>query len=182
MILAITGCNHTTAEESHDMTAIQEIKISDATWKKLAGKKIFFGRQSVGFNIIDGIKDLMQNAPEDYRLNIIELSGPKKLDAPGFYHARVGSNVDPVSKIDDFARQMDAGLGNTVDIAFFKFCFVDIGPHTDIEKVFKHYQETMARLEKQYPNTRFVHFTVPLATTMTSWKTKFKVLLKKKEI
>ena len=29
-------------------------------WEKLAQKKIYFGHQSVGFNIMEGIKDVMK--------------------------------------------------------------------------------------------------------------------------
>ena len=116
------------------------------------------------------------------KLSIVELKEIGPLSKPGFYHARVGKNVDPISKIDDFARQVDAGIGGTADIAFFKFCFVDIRPQTDIQKVFRHYVQTMGRLAKKYPHTKFVHFTVPLSTTITTWKTKIKVMMGKKDI
>ena len=148
--------------------------------KLLKKKKIFFSHQSVGFNIIDGINDLTNETKS--KLNIVELKTISPLAEPGFYHSRVGENVDPLSKIDDFARQMDAGIGNTADIAFFKFCFVDINSNTDIDKVFAHYKATMASLKSKYPKTKFVHFTVPLNTTLTTWKTKLKVILKKKVI
>jgi len=170
------------SEELHNMSALTNKDIPGKIWESLSDKKIFFGHQSVGFNIIDGIKDLMAYATPEYNLNIIELSAPEPLSAPGFYHARVGSNVDPISKIDDFARQMDAGIGNTADIAFFKFCFVDIRSQTDIKKVFQHYTQTMERLKEKYPQTKFIHFTVPLSTTVTSWKTKVKTLIGKKDI
>lgn len=147
----------------------------------LSSKKIYFGHQSVGFNIIDGIKDIM-SANKLVKLNIIELDQIKKLESSGFYHARVGSNRNAISKIDDFAAQMDAGIGGTADIAFFKFCFVDIGADTDIQKVFAHYQVTMAKLRKKYPTTKFIHFTVPLGTTITTWKTRIKTLMGKKDI
>jgi len=39
--------------------ALQDIPA--ATWDKLSKKKIFFGHQSVGFNIIDDLKDLMKH-------------------------------------------------------------------------------------------------------------------------
>ena len=45
--------------------------IPTAKWEKLSQKKIYFGHQSVGFNIIDGIKDLMKENPQ-IKLNIIE--------------------------------------------------------------------------------------------------------------
>ena len=167
-------------KELQDMSSLSNMDIPGKIWANLAEKKIFFGHQSVGFNIIDGIKDLMKDSP--VKLSIVELKDVGPLSKPGFYHARVGKNVDPISKIDDFARQVEAGIGGTADIAFFKFCFVDIRSQTDIQKVFKHYVQTMERLEKKYPRTKFVHFTVPLSTTVTSWKTRVKTLIGKKDI
>ena len=139
--------------------------VAPEKWEALSGKKIYFGHQSVGFNIIDGIKDVM-SADNRVKLNIVELNEIGKLYASGFYHSRIGSNVYPISKIDDFSRKMDAGIGDTADIAFLKFCFVDIGFNTDIQKVFAHYQETMVKLQKKYPTTKFIHFTIPLGTNM----------------
>jgi hypothetical protein len=77
---------------------------------------------------------------------------------------------------------MDAGIGGSADVAFFKFCFVDIGADTDVNKVFDHYKNTMSRLKTKYPGTTFVHVTVPLGTTIESWKTRIKVLMGKTEI
>ena len=42
-----------------------------SSWKALFEKKIYFGHQSVGFNIMDGITDLMKEYP-DIKLNIVE--------------------------------------------------------------------------------------------------------------
>ena len=34
--------------------------VTESTWKKLAEQRIYFGHQSVGFNIIEGINDIMK--------------------------------------------------------------------------------------------------------------------------
>ena len=57
---------------------------------------------------------------------------------------------------------MQQGIGKTANIAFFKFCFVDITEKTNIEELFGYYAKTMEKLRKEYPNVTFVHFTVPL--------------------
>ncbi len=150
------------------------------TLSNLSDKKIFFAHQSVGFNIIDGIKDLMKSS--SVKLSIVELKKIHPLTESGFYHARVGKNGDPFSKIDDFAKQIDAGIGGTADIAFLKFCFVDIRSQTDIQKVLNYYIQVMEKLEEKYPQTKFVHLTVPLSTTITTWKTRIKILMGKKDI
>ncbi len=178
-IIALSHCNIAYAD-GVKMTAYMMNNNYKKKWQSLTSKKIFFAHQSVGFDIIDGIKNVTTGATGKF--NIVELKNISPLTAPGFYHSRVGKNTDPISKIDDFVRQMDEGIGNSADIAFFKLCFVDIRPETDIKKVFSHYTKTMVVLKKKYPQTKFVHLTVPLNTTIVTWKTKVKVMLKKKEI
>jgi hypothetical protein len=39
--------------------------IPDAAWEKLSKKKIYFGHQSVGFNIIDGVQGFDEGIPQD---------------------------------------------------------------------------------------------------------------------
>lgn len=144
--------------------------VSLELWTKLSQKKIYFGHQSVGYNIIDGIKDLMKENPQ-IKLNIVDTNNPADFDRPLFAHSRVGKNVDPKSKTDSFAEFIRNGIGDKVDIAFFKFCYVDIDKGTDLKGLFQDYKTRMAQLEKDYPNVNFIHVTVPLRVTKTSWKT-----------
>jgi len=167
------------AGQKNTFKSINDVSLEK--WQTLSAQKIYFGHQSVGFNIIDGIKDIM-SANNKVQLNIVELNKIGRLEVPGFYHSRIGSNVDPISKIDDFSHKMAGGIGGSADIEFLKFCFVDIGADTDVNKVFDHYKNTMLVLKAKYPGTTFVHFTVPLGTTIESWKTKIKVLMGKKDI
>lgn len=135
---------------------------SDA-WEKLSTKKIYFGHQSVGYDIIGGIHAVMAKNPQ-VKLNIIESSSLSNVEGGCFAHSRVGQNVDPASKINGFAKFVETGVGNTADIAFFKFCFVDIHTGTDVDQVFSQYKEVMDKLSVTYPKTRFIHMTVPLTT------------------
>ena len=155
--------------------------IPDSAWKKLSKKRIYFGHQSVGFNIIDGIKDVMRENPQ-IKLNIVENSDPSEFNIPLFAHSRVGKNTDPKSKIDAFVSFMEKGIGGKADIASFKFCYVDVTARTDIDKIFDDYKNTMSRLKESYPRTKFIHMTVPLTVTKTSFKTWIKVIIKKKDI
>ena len=81
--------------------------VSENDWAELSQKKIYFGHQSVGFNIIDGIKDLMA---ENISLNlkIKETDNPDEFDGALFGHSRVGQNKDGQSKIDDFQKRWKA--------------------------------------------------------------------------
>jgi hypothetical protein len=127
----------------------------------LSTKKIFFGHKSVGQNIIDGIKAVMERNP-GVRLNILETSRPGDFGNPVFAHSPIGQNRDPESKINEFKKILESGIGQTADIAMFKFCFVDIDRNTDIESLLNDYGEAIASLNRDYPNLRIVTFTVPL--------------------
>lgn len=154
--------------------------VSDAVLEKVAGKKIFFGHQSVGFNIIDGIGDIAKEKP-GIRMNIVKTSDPDEFKSAIFGHSTVGENDDPASKVRDFARYMEKGLGNKVEIAFYKYCYIDINKTSDVDKIFSAYKETMGRLKKEYPKTRFVHVTVPLTVTKFSVKGFIKKMMGKED-
>ena len=133
-------------------------------WEKLAGKKIFFGHKSVGYNIIDGIKDVVRE--RDYiKLNIVETHEPVEFDQPIFAHSQVGKNAEPASKIESFENIIDSGVGAKVDIAFFKFCYADITHNTNTYQMFEKYNTTIKDLKTRYPKTNFIHVTVPLRSS-----------------
>jgi len=155
--------------------------VSQSAWDNLSEKKIFFGHRSVGNNIIAGIMDLVQQHPK-IKLRIVETNDPADFNAPLFGHAKNGENQDPSSKIAGFASALNKGIGNKADIAFFKFCFVDIIDKTDIQKVFGDYVNTMSYLKNKYPKTIFIHVTVPLSVTRTTIKTWIKKIMGKKKI
>ena len=177
----IISCGKGEKMEQKKVTYTSIQQIPEATWKKLSEKKIFFGHQSVGFNIIDGIKDVMKEYPA-IKLNIVETNDPGEFDKPVFEHSRAGKNIDPESKCDAFAEYLRNGIGKKADIAFLKFCYVDVRANSDVQKVFDYYKKTIESLEKEYPDVTFVHFTVPLTVTKTSIKTWIKKIIGKKDI
>jgi hypothetical protein len=146
-------------------------------WAKLAEKKIFFGHQSVGYNIIDGITDILSER-EYIKLNIIEAREPEAFDRPVFAHSQVGMNTDPFSKIKRFGEIMDAGVGGKVDIAFFKFCYVDIMRDSDPQEIFDGYSAALEELKGRYPNVKFLHVTVPIRSVPRGTKRNLKQTVK----
>lgn len=156
--------------------------ISDVTgkkWENLSSKKIFFGHQSVGYNIFDGISSLIEEYPQIH-LNIRETKSAESFNEKGiFAHARIGKNENPDSKTSDFVDIMESGVGEKLNIAFHKYCFVDINSSTDVSMVFKSYKEHMTQLHDTYPHVRFVHFTVPLTTIQTGPKAWIKKIIGK---
>ncbi|MCY1015081.1 hypothetical protein [Pyxidicoccus sp. MSG2] len=147
---------------------------SGGSLETLSQRRIFFGHQSVGGNILDGVKQVA-SAPR-----VVELKDPGQPVAPGtIAHAMVGENTKPESKIADFARLMDAGLAKGADVAFFKFCYIDFNGTTDTRALFEKYRATMEGLKARHPGTTFVHVTVPLTTVQRGAKAWLKELLGK---
>ena len=146
-------------------------------WTKLAESRIFFGHKSVGYNIIEGIKDL-QNEFDYVKLNIVETDAASESERPIFAHAQVGKNTEPISKIEGFRSVMDAGAGDNIDIAFFKFCYVDVTRDSDPQEIFRNYSTVMEDLKARYPKTKFLHVTVPLKSVPKGTKKTLKESVK----
>lgn len=171
LLFFITASNSLGGEmqESKNASSQSEERVTGGMLQKVAGKRIYFGHQSVGLNIIDGINDILKEH-QGVELKITKTTDPHVLNGPVFAHSMVGENEDPISKINDFAHSMDNGIGGKADIAFFKFCYVDITRNTDVEEIFTAYKTAMQRLKDKYPNTRFVHLTSPLSLSAPSVK------------
>jgi len=145
-------------------------------WEALAQKKIFFGHKSVGMNILDGLRDVIKERPL-IKLDIREADDPAAFSSPVFAHALVGTNSKPETKIERFQEIMRTGVGEAVDIAMLKFCFVDVGHSTDIEALAQSYAEGLDLLSGEFPGVKFVAFTVPLFSDPVGWKNNLKKLL-----
>jgi len=180
MSTIIMGCEgDKMVEKTPPLKVIKEIPSSK--WEKLAKKKIYFGHQSVGKNIIDGIKDLMKEYPE-INLNIKKTNNYAEFNKSLFAHSSIGKNDAPLSKIEAFEDYMKKGIGDNVDFAFFKFCFADIIGTTDVNAVFNDYKKTMSDLKENFPEIAFIHITIPLVITKKTLRAKINRLLGKKDI
>jgi hypothetical protein len=123
--------------------------------------RIFFGHQSVGNNIIDGIKDIQRQADE-LDIKIIELGEAAEYPESFLLHSKIGKNTDPGSKCDDFKRIIDHQLAGKINYALLKFCYIDINEHSDVEAIFEHYRNTLDALKVAHPDITFIHVTAPL--------------------
>ncbi|MBL8952680.1 MAG: SGNH/GDSL hydrolase family protein [Myxococcaceae bacterium] len=132
--------------------------------------RIFFGHQSVGDNLLAGVKTA---APS---LKIVETRDA--IDGPGLYHTKVGKNEAPLTKLEDFERVMET-LGPKVDVALVKLCYIDFNAATDANGVFAAYEGTLERLEKKFPAVTFVRVTAPLTTVQGGAKALLKRALGK---
>jgi hypothetical protein len=137
---------------------------SDVTASDLAivsQAKVFFGHQSVGVNILDGVRDVYaaNNVPAP---TIEQAATAPSGDAGVIEHDFIGENRQPLLKIQDFDAKLRSGLGQSIDVAMMKFCYLDVENGTNVEELFAVYRRTMADLQRDFPNVTFVHLTVPL--------------------
>jgi hypothetical protein len=137
--------------------------------------RVFFGHQSVGVNVIDGMTEATERwhaagfAPVESRTP--EPGGPR------LFHVGIGENADPAGKIRDFEGIVRGGMGAAVDIAFMKLCYADLRAGTDVRPIFELYRDTLSRLAADYPRTTFLHVTVPLERRDTGLKPWIKRLI-----
>lgn len=113
-------------------------------------------------------------------VNIVEYDKSRLSDAPVLAQAAVGRNQYPETKIDAFTEIVRGGVGTWADLALFKFCYVDVTSKTDVNTLFTSYREAMATLKSEYPQTTFVHVTVPLVSRSQGWKDVVKRILGRK--
>ncbi len=150
--------------------------------EQAADLRVFFAHQSVGANILEGIAGAYDAA---------EVTAPEVMDVTGkpanalttaapsagfLAHSYVGVNGDPLGKIDEFDTLLRSGVGDHLDVALLKLCYIDFTSATDVEEVFEHYRSTMASLEKDYPEVVFVALSTPL-TTEPGLKTRLKAMV-----
>ena len=108
--------------------------------------KVFFGHQSVGQNVIDGLKDLAAaNGVSSFRfVSADNMPG----DGQGYFaDTHIGENHYPIGKCEDFRRVVDRFRQNPPDVAFMKFCYSDIERDSDVQAIFARYCATMDSLK-----------------------------------
>ena len=145
-----------------------------ADLERLTSLRIFFGHQSVGDNLLDGLAKLARQ--EKITLKIQEMPDAGALVRGTIGHTHLAENGNPLRKFESFARALDAKPA-PVDIALMKVCYVDFGAGTDAKALFARYRTTIDALRARHPNTVFVHVTAPLTITQTGPKALIKRLL-----
>lgn len=145
-----------------------------ADLEQVARRAVFFGHQSVGANILDGVKELA--AQEGVPLRLAEVPDAAAVGPGTFGHAFIPENGKPELKLEGLTRALGPGPAG-VEVAFLKLCYVDVEGKTDAKALFERYQATLKTLQARHPRTTFVHLTVPLTTVQGGWKAMVKGLL-----
>lgn len=140
----------------------QLLSITPDRWRALAGRRIFFGHQSVGRDLMLGVHEIIEAHPE-IGLRLVESIEPEQVEGPALIDGRIGRNREPASKSEAFDQILARGLGANA-IALYKFCYVDVGAQTDVEALFDAYIEQVRRITRRYPDITLLHVTIPLKT------------------
>jgi hypothetical protein len=149
--VALGACARSVASDASTLRGDLEV---------VAQRRIFFGHQSVGENVLEGLRRLA--AREGVALRIVEAGSAAAVPAATFGHGRMAANGQPSLKLRSFRAALDAGAPGDGDVALLKFCYVDFTGGTDVAGLFAEYQATMAELKGRHPRTTFVHVTAPL--------------------
>lgn len=170
----LAGCNRSAQEPKPNAPMIAPV--SKAEIAAAAGKRVVFAHQSVGDNILDGVRVLAADA--SVPLNVVE-SREVPSDANGIFHFKVGTNGVPLGKIEEFRNMLSQPQFADVDIAAMKLCFIDFNRTTDAGQLAAAYVQTIDELQQLHPQTVFAAMTAPLTTIQTGPKAWIKRLLGK---
>ncbi len=175
--LALVSCS----ERKTNMDSLMSDEKLRNHLELVAGKRIFFGHQSVGMDIMQGVNEL-QHATKGSRLNLVPLENGSFPAGSYFIDALVGRNSDPNSKCDAFSEVVEKLNVDSLDIALLKFCYVDIKDRTDVDEMFRYYVGTIESLKRKCPRVRFVHVTVPLTERTSLWRRLAKRILGRSDV
>lgn len=172
--VCVSGCGNSAAPERNMHAKTAPLTRTDL--EALSKKTLFFGHQSVGQDIVQGVQDILRDH-QGISWEVIAAPGTADVKRPALVHSAIGKNGEPEVKLRDFAARFAGGAGNGADVAFFKFCYVDVNRDTDVPRLFARYRSAMDDLAKAHPRTRFIHLTVPLKATGQGWKAQIKNLI-----
>jgi hypothetical protein len=133
-------------------------QVSIEQWQRLESARLFFGHQSVGGDLIQGVREVLSRNSQ-IPVRVVETSDPAAMKEPGLYHARIGRNGAPESKLDAFGR-VAASLGSGT--AMLKYCYADVTANTDPAALFEAYCAGVETLRSAHPGLTIVHVTIPL--------------------
>jgi hypothetical protein len=155
--IALLGCS----ERKDDSQQPGNDKKLEVDLKSVGQERVFFGHQSVGGNIMQGVRDIAGGDPAS-QLKLLNLKDGLPHTQTCFADAYVGKNGNPKSKIDDFGSIMEKLRDANPSIALMKLCYVDITRQSDLDQIFGEYVSAIETLKQKHPSTIFVHVTAPL--------------------
>jgi hypothetical protein len=164
-LVASCGDNKMPLPAAPDVPRPNFATVTSDRWRALAGERVYFGHQSVGGNIVDGIASVLADHP-GIPLRVVEAAALDSAGAPGIYHGLIGTNGDPAGKTAAFGAIVDRGAPG---VGILKYCYVDVDARSNPDSLFASYQRAMMSLRARHPALNIVHVTMPL-TTVGGWK------------
>ena len=152
-VIPLIHCSHD-SNGDEEMIGVSDIRYTDNTevsWTELSGRRVFFGHQSVGADIVNGLTHLKEET-ESIDFDVKESRLPVGTKRGILVHARIGQNQSPESKIAEFVEILTGEMGETIDIGMMKLCYVDITADTDIDRLAEHYVDAIAQLRAKRPD------------------------------
>jgi hypothetical protein len=175
-LLGLSACSEEDSSMNRNEPPLP--RVTDAQLEALAGKTFYFAHQSVGYNIVDGLARVLARLGRPGLFSIHELQPGQPVPEGGVLHSTVGSNGDPASKMEEFQSFLNERLGDAKpDMAMLKFCYLDIDKETDVSVLADEYDQSLARLSREHPETLVIYSTIPLRVFNNSWKAGIKRLL-----
>lgn len=154
-----------------DAAGSQPDPVLDQALALLSRRTVLFGHQSVGENLLDGLR--LHARARGVALRVVE-AGAGGLERGALSHAFLASNGEPLAKLAAF----EALLRKPgPDVAALKLCWADFGPGTDPAPILAAHQATFERLRGRFPGTAFLHLTTPLTTVESGLRALAKRLL-----
>ena len=163
----LAACVDASSDAAPPERMVKVASLSSEQREALAARRIFFGHQSVGGNLVAGLRDLMAQ-DSTLRLRIVHSAEPWTVDGPALMESEIGVNGDPASKSRAFSLAVSRGLDQPGSIAFHKYCYIDVDADTDPDALFADYRRTMRKLRTEHPLVQFVHVTMPLTAQVES--------------
>jgi hypothetical protein len=174
------GSGSTVNQANYDPAALTDAQVSAA-----AALDVYFQHASVGGNVCAGIDALALASPR-YASGRASWASDYSGDSwsPGYdaswYDSHDGlgddqrGNPGAALKVSYFFESMSGSLADKVDVAMFKFCFIDSPggdyfPGTAAE-LFASAKSTMEALEAAHPGVDFVWWTMPIETAQAGAK------------
>jgi hypothetical protein len=159
LLIPALACGDSRVKPVTQMASTSNTEITGL--ERLRKTKVFFGHQSVGANILEGIREL---SADDQRLSLEVTRGdsPRSVAAPALVEAYIGRNSDPQSKADAFVAALRDGLGPDGGIALYKYCYLDVRQDTNIDALFGSYKRAVETVRASHPEITLVHVTIPL--------------------
>lgn len=137
-------------------------EVPTASWAQLADARVFFGHQSVGRNVVQGLHELAESEPAHPVTFATMHDAVARPDAPLLAEFPIGENGRPETKMAAFAAALDSLPADARGVALFKYCFLDIDGRTDVDALFARHQEAVREMRARHPGLTWIHVTAPL--------------------